>query len=271
MRNLNRQTGLMARSLIGAVLLVYAAMAVGAERISLDSLQAQITSLKTENAAQAAQLQSQASTISALQTALNAEIANRKTYADGVGASTLASAKTYADGVGTSTLASSKTYADSVGTSTLASSKTYADGKVAPVADKLTHFSRNGNEIYITGANVNIRNGTGLTYQTLNGLGNLTIGYNEPRTGSGAVNTRTGSHNLVLGFNNNYSHAGAIVAGAANSSTNHLASIYGGTGNTSGGLYSAVVGGYSNSATGGWSTILGGNGVTAPNQLDHKP
>lgn len=241
MSDLNRQAGLMAPSLMGAALLAYAAMAVGAERISLESLQTQITSLKAENVAQATLLESQASTISALQKALNKEIADRKSYAD------------------------------SVGVGTLDSAKTYADGKVAPVADKLTHFSRVGNEIYITGANVNIRNGANQTYQGINGLGNLTIGYNETRTGTGAVNTRTGSHNLILGFNNNYSQAGAIVAGAANNSTNHFASIYGGTGNTSGGLYSAVVGGYNNSATGNWSTILGGNGVSAPNQLDHKP
>lgn len=53
-----------------------------------------------------------------------------KTYADGVGTTTLASAHTYADGVGTTTLASAHTYADGVGTTTLNSAKTYADNLV---------------------------------------------------------------------------------------------------------------------------------------------
>lgn len=234
---------------------------------AVSALTTDVTNLKAENAAQASLLQSQAAAISALnaalaqqsssltalQAALSKEIADRKLYADAVGASTLASAKAYSDG-------------------TLASAKTYADGKVAPVADKLIHFSRAGNEVYITGANLNIRSGSGLTYSYgVNGLGNLIVGYNELRSGTGAVNTRTGSHNLIIGLHNNYSSAGAIVAGSDNTSTNYMASVYGGTGNTSGGYYSAVVGGYNNSATGNWSTILGGRDVTAPNQLDHKP
>lgn len=193
-----------------------------------------VNALKSENA-------SQASAITALQTALNKQITDQKAYAD------------------------------SVGSSTLASARTYADGKVAPVADKLVHFSRSGNEVYITGANLNIRNGTGVTYQTLNGLGNLIVGYNELRTGTGATNTRTGSHNVILGFNQNYSSAGAFVSGAVNSSTNFFASVIGGTGNTSGGHYSVVVGGYDNQATGDWSTVLGGQGVRATAQLAHVP
>lgn len=216
---------------------------------AVTSLTAAVTTLQGENAVQAAQLQSQASTIGALQTALSQEIANRKTYADSVAATTLASAKTYSDGL-------------------LVSAKSYADGKVAPLADKLTHFSRNGNEVYITGANLNIRNGTGFAYQQLNGLGNLVVGYNELRPSG---NTRTGSHNLILGFQQNFSAAGAILSGAVNNSTNHYASVIGGTGNTSGGIYSVVVGGYDNQATGNWSTVLGGQGVRATAILAHVP
>jgi hypothetical protein len=252
MRDWNRNAGLMLRTLIGTVLLAYAAVA-GAERLSLEALQAQITNLQAENAAQATLLQSQAAATSALNVALAKEVTDRKAYADSVGASTLASAKAYSDGQ-------------------LVTAKSYADDKVAPVADKLIHFSRNGNEVYITGANLNIRNGAGGTYAYgVNGLGNLIVGYNELRTGAGAVNDRTGSHNVILGFNQNYSKTGAFMSGAVNNSTNHFASVLGGTGNTSGGYYSVVVGGYNNSATGNWSTILGGSGVTAPNQLDHKP
>jgi hypothetical protein len=204
---------------------------------AVSSLTQAVTALQAENAAQSTLLQSQASEITAL----------KKQIAD------------------------SKAYTDSVGASTLASARTYTDGKVAPVADKLVHFSRNGNEVYITGANLNIRNGTGYTYQVVNGLGNLIVGYNELRTGTGAVNTRTGSHNVILGFNQNYSAAGAFMSGAVNNSTNHFASVIGGTGNSSGGFYSVVVGGYDNQATGNWSTVLGGQGVRATTQLAHVP
>lgn len=258
-------------ALVGALVLPSAVMAQpvlsSAQRlanleVAVGTLATAVTNLQAENAAQAALLQSQATAISALnaslaaaqtqlaqqstslaalQTALTKEIADRKSYADGVGASTLASAKAYADGV------------------------------VAPVADKLVHFSRSGNEVYITGANLNIRNGTGYSYQMINGLGNLIVGYNELRAGTGAVNTRTGSHNLVIGYQNNFSSAGAIVAGSNNNSTNYMASVYGGTGNTSGGYYSAVVGGYDNQATGNWSTVLGGQGVRATTTLARVP
>lgn len=240
MNNWNKHIGLMLRTLIGTVLLAYAGLAA-AERISLESLQTQIRALQTENATQASLLQSQAAAISALNAALTQEVSDRKAYADNIGSSTLANAKAY------------------------------SDSKLAPVADKLTHFSRSGNDVYITGANLHIRNGTGATYQQLNGLGNLTVGYNELRSGAGAVNTRTGSHNVILGFNQNYSHAGAFMSGGVNSSTNHFASVIGGTGNTSGGLYSVVGGGYDNQATGNWSTVLGGQGVRATAQLAHVP
>lgn len=207
----------------------------------LANLETAVAALSQTVASLQAANTAQASTIAALQTALTKEISDRKTYAD------------------------------AAATNALASAKTYGDGLVAPLNDKLMHFSRNGNEIYITGANLNLRNGSGVTYQVLNGLGNLVIGYNEQRTGSGAINTRTGSHNLILGFNQNFSHAGALMLGAVNTSSNHFASVLGGTGNVSGGYYSAVVGGYDNQATGNWSTVLGGQGVRASAVLAHVP
>lgn len=200
----------------------------------LANLEATVTALTQAVTSLQAENAAQAASISSLQVALNQALAGAKAYSDGL----------------------------------LATAKTYADNKVAPVADKLTHFSRNGNEVYITGANLNIRNGSGATYQAVNGLGNLVVGYNELR---GSGNTRTGSHNVILGFNQNYSAAGAIMSGAVNNSTAHFASVIGGTGNTSGGLYSVVVGGYDNQATGNWSTVLGGQGVRATAQLARVP
>jgi hypothetical protein len=44
----------------------------------------------------------------------------------------------------------------------------------------------------------------------VNGLGNVVIGYNEPR---GAGDDRSGSHNLVIGSQNNFSSYGGFMAG----------------------------------------------------------
>ncbi len=240
MKDKNGYSGLMLKALVGALFLAHAATATSAERLSLTSLKAEINSLNTTLTAAQATITQQGTALATAQNTINQQAA----------AITALQA--------------------SVNTG-VADAKTYCDNKVAPVADKLVHFSRNGNDVYITGANLHLRNGKGHTYAAgVNGLGNLIIGYNEMRSGADA-NTRTGSHNLILGMQNNYSSAGAIIAGSNNISTNYMASVYGGTGNTAGGYYSAVVGGYNNSATGNWSTILGGSGVSAPNQLDHKP
>lgn len=238
MKDKNGYTGLMLKTLVGALFLAHAATASSADRISLTSLQAEIDGLNTTLTAAQATINQQGAALATAQNTINQQAA----------AITALQASLNA-GIG--------------------DAKTYCDNKLAPVADKLVHFSRSGNEVYITGANLNIRNGKGATYAAgVNGLGNLIVGYNELR---GSGNVRTGSHNLIVGLQNNFSSAGAIVAGSNNNSTNFMASVYGGTGNTSGGYYSAVVGGYNNSATGNWSTILGGNAVTAPNQLDHQP
>src|SRR5262249_18475326 len=82
--------------------------------------------------------------------------------------------------------------------------------RVTALEAKLKYLTTSGTSMYITGANLFIRNGTGATNMT-NGLGNLTIGYNELRPlnpGGADPNARTGSHNLVVGTGNNYSSAG---------------------------------------------------------------
>jgi hypothetical protein len=76
--------------------------------------------------------------------------------------------------------------------------------RVAALEDLLQHFSRKGNEVFITGANLHIVNGLADT-ETTNALGNLIVGYNEP-FGEGDV--RTGSHNVVVGKWHNFSSSG---------------------------------------------------------------
>lgn len=247
----------------------------------------QVSALETDNAAKTAQLNSQALRIADLETQVAAltttqgahttaiaglqdNLSNEAAARQAGDQASVQTAHQYTDAVGASTLAAANTYADSKSSSMLSQAETYSDAALNPIKDKLIHFSRNGNDVYITGANVHILSGTGTTYGSINGLGNLIIGYNEIRS-NGGVDVRTGSHNLVLGFANNYSAAGAILDGAYNTSSGHFASVLGGTGNTASGYYSVVSGGYNNQALGNWSTIGGGANAIAATELAHVP
>jgi hypothetical protein len=96
--------------------------------------------------------------------------------------------------------------------------------RVAALEKLLKHFSREDNEVFITGANLHIVNGLGSTDcgtaeepipDCPNGLGNLIVGYNEPRS-EGFENIRTGSHNVVVGMENNFSRFRGMVLGRFN-------------------------------------------------------
>jgi len=129
-------------------------------------------------------------------------------------------------------------------------------GCVATREDKLTAraFDAAANEVVITGANLRIVNGLGNT-RTTNGLGNLIVGYNEPR---GTPNVETGSHNIVVGFQHNFTSFGGLVAGAANDISGDFASVTGGSFNIASSAGSSVCGGLSNTASGVESVICGG-------------
>ena len=158
----------------------------------------------------------------------------------------------------------------------------------------------------LSGVNVQIVNGLGST-GAVDGLGNLTIGYNENAPtptvfcsngnyidqatceANGelwAANQRTGSHNLILGAGNAYTRHGTLVAGYANSTNAAYASISGGNYNLARGEHSAISGGYlnrtdnfsssvsggtDNVASGGNSSISGGrtNRTTGPDSSVH--
>lgn len=213
----------------------------------LATLEGMVAALQTENAGQAALLQSQSASIASLQSALatlqaglSNEINNRKSYAD------------------------------SVGTATLSSAKSYADGLAAPLADKLFHFTRVGNNVYITGANLNIRNGSGITYQSNpNGVGNLIVGYNELR--SNGNDARTGSHNIVFGMQNNFTGTGGMIGGTNNAISGFFASVLAGTGNLASGNYALVSAGYNNKALGNWAFVGGGRDKVAGAELASLP
>jgi len=127
----------------------------------------------------------------------------------------------------------------------------------------LQHFSRDGNEIYITGANLNIRDGSGHTWGNTNdagfpvatGLGNLIIGYNETLF---TPPVKSGSHNLVLGLWPSYSSVGGIVAGTQNTISGPYATVVGGDQNIASAANASVTGGTLNSATFGSASVSGG-------------
>jgi hypothetical protein len=112
--------------------------------------------------------------------------------------------------------------------------------RVAALEATLAGVSRSGNQIVIEGANLHIRSGSGATDGPVNGLGNLIIGYNELR---GAGDDRSGSHNLIVGREHNYSAYGGVVAGLRNGVSAAFASVTGGRDNVSGGAHATVGGG----------------------------
>jgi hypothetical protein len=145
--------------------------------------------------------------------------------------------------------------------------------RVAALEDLLKHFSREGNEVFITGANLHIVNGLGSTDCTdeegeeipdcPNGLGNLIVGYNELRNSPDFPDVRTGSHNVVVGQQHNFSRFGGLVVGEFNTISGDFAAVSGGLSNTASGTAASVSGGNVNRASGGWPSGSGGQVNTA--------
>jgi hypothetical protein len=145
--------------------------------------------------------------------------------------------------------------------------------RVTALEKLLKHFSRDANEVTIAGANLHIVNGLGSTdcrdeqFELIpdcpNGLGNLIVGYNEPRLAPGQDNIRTGSHNVVVGSQHNFSSFGGLVAGRVNEINGQFAAVSGGEINTASAFASSVSGGILNTATGEFASVSGGDGNTA--------
>jgi len=133
--------------------------------------------------------------------------------------------------------------------------------------------------VTFSGCNLLVNNGLGATNgnpanplsidttntTTVNGLGNLIVGYNESRDSLnfGGPDNRTGSHNLIVGYAINYSSFGGIGAGTFNTISGPLASITGGYLNTASGAASSVSGGNQNTASGYLASVSGGANNTA--------
>ncbi|HEV3050073.1 MAG TPA: hypothetical protein VGX50_07185 [Longimicrobium sp.] len=134
------------------------------------------------------------------------------------------------------------------------------DQRVAALESKLYYVTRVGQAMYFTGVNVHLRNGANRT-DAANGLGNLIVGYNElrPNNPDGSnPNVRTGSHNVIVGYQHNYGSFGGLVVGNKCQILAPYASVTGGLNNTARGLYAHVSGGRSNTASGEASCVSGG-------------
>jgi hypothetical protein len=137
-------------------------------------------------------------------------------------------------------------------------------GRVGALERTLTHVTSVTGagglpEVRIAGANLRLVNGLRAT-ATTNGLGNLLVGYNEPRQGG---NVETGSHNVVVGQGHNFSSFGGLVVGRQNEISGAFATVSGGFDNTASGASAAISGGIFNRASGESATVNGGFDNTA--------
>ena len=107
--------------------------------------------------------------------------------------------------------------------------------------------------IQFSGVNVQVVNGEGTT-ASINGEGNLVIGYDE----NGGKHEQSGSHDLILGYEQAFTSYGGLIGGHLNTITAPFASITGGEQNTASGEGSWDGGGQRNLASGLDSSISGG-------------
>ncbi len=151
--------------------------------------------------------------------------------------------------------------------------QSYVDSAVAGVSGGIEGLSdylsvdADADAVIFSGANVFIQSGSGSTSGSVNGLGNLIVGYDE----DGGDDAKTGSHNLVLGQYNSYSGYAGIVGGNDNAISGASASVLGGSDNAASGEASVVLGGSNNTATHASSVVLGGSSTATSADGDVTP
>jgi hypothetical protein len=86
-------------------------------------------------------------------------------------------------------------------------------------------------------------------------LGNLLVGYHEPR--DDGETWQTGSYNVVVGTQHQFSSFGGLVVGRQNEIRGAFASVCGGVRNIAAGQFSAVSGGQNRTAAGDNDWVAG--------------
>lgn len=130
---------------------------------------------------------------------------------------------------------------------------------IAALQDVLAGVTRTEDAIVISGANLQVVDGSGSTTGPTNGLGNVIIGYNE----ADPDREQTGSHNLVIGMQHEFTSYGGIVGGEDNTIASKSANVLGGKNNVAAEDYATVAGGSLNVASGVLASIGGGFENTA--------
>lgn len=120
--------------------------------------------------------------------------------------------------------------------------------------NKTKFVTVSGTDMMIRGANVYIQNGATVNTPA-NGLGNLILGYNASR--GDKMDTRTGSHFLVMGNENDYLGNGGMVGGEHNRASGGSV-ILTGNHNVADGMESVILTGGLNEAHGTYSLVGGG-------------
>ena len=114
--------------------------------------------------------------------------------------------------------------------------------------------------VAFSGVNVQVVSGSGSTGGTVNGEGNLIVGYAENPN----AYVQTGSNDLIVGSGNGWKGYGEIVGGFKNQVTNNYATAVG-EGNAATGTYSLTAG-EANKASGTASTVIAGEHNQASGQ-----
>ena len=107
--------------------------------------------------------------------------------------------------------------------------------------------------------NLHVQSGAGSTNATINGRGNLIVGYNGRVERPTAL--RQGSHNLIVGDDHDYRSFAGLVSGKRNTLIGGYATVAGGSGNSAGGTHATVAGGRDNVAGKEDSSICSSVGV----------
>lgn len=128
--------------------------------------------------------------------------------------------------------------------------------RVAALEALLAKVTVVGNNLVLTGMNFQVVSGAGETYSPVNGTGNIIIGYDEK---SDNKEKKTGSHNLVVGGEHQYTAAGGILGGFDNALEHDGCSVIGGSDNLASGQLSTVVGGTGNESRGTTSVVVAGD------------
>lgn len=133
-----------------------------------------------------------------------------------------------------------------------------SEGGIAGLSDYLSVDAAT-NTVVFEGANVVVRSGVGSTSGAVNGLGNLIVGYSA----SDGAESRTGSHNLIVGDYHDWTSYGGVAFGYGHEVSGLYASVLGGVNNTASGESSVVSAGYNNHASALHAVVSGGNDSNA--------